>query len=141
MILVHNMRILGVDYGRAKIGFALGDDESRVAAPLDVVYVADGQSPADVVEAMVGREEPELLVVGVPLFVGSFHSDDQLQEIRAFIDDLHERLTIEIHEVDESYTSREAQRLQKEEGVLADEDSLAAMIILQAFFNEESRAK
>jgi len=127
---------MGVDYGRAKIGFALGDKQSRVAAPLEVVYVADGQSPSDVVEKMVAQEEPELLVVGVPLAVGSFHSGDQLKEIRAFIDDLADRLSIEIHEIDESHTSREAQRLQKEEGALADEDSLAAMILLQAWIDE-----
>ncbi len=130
------MRILGVDYGRAKIGFALGDKASGVATPLDVVHVADGQTPADVVEQMVKQEEPELLVVGVPLAVGSFHSEDQLKEIRAFIDDLAERLSIEIHEVDESHTSREAQRLQKEEGAIADEDSLAAMVMLQAWIDE-----
>ena len=130
------MRVLGVDYGRAKIGFALGDKQSGVAAPLDVVYVADGQTPADVVEQMVAQEEPELLVVGVPLEIGSFHSEDQLNEIRAFIDDLADRLSIEIHEVDESHTSREAQRLQKEQGALAEEDSLAAMILLQAWIDE-----
>lgn len=130
------MRVLGIDYGRTKIGFALGDDESRVATPLEVVHVADGQSPADVVERMVAQEGPDVIVVGVPLEVGPFHSDDQLNEIRAFIDDLAERVSIDVHEIDESHTSREAQRLQQEEGARADEDALAAMILLQAFFDE-----
>jgi putative Holliday junction resolvase len=131
------MRILGVDYGRAKVGFALGDKQSGVAAPLEVIYVADDQSPADVVEKMVAQEEPELLVVGVPLTVGSFHSSDQLEEVRAFIDDLAERLSIEIHEIDESFTSRESQRLQQEKGAMAKEDALAAMLILQAWIDEQ----
>lgn len=129
------MRFLGVDYGRAKVGFALGDDVSRVAAPMDVVAVPDGSSPADVVEQMVGHEEPDALVVGVPLSAGTFHSSDQLEEVRAFIVDLRERLSVVVYEIDESFTSRESQRLQKEEGASAKEDALAAMLILQAWFD------
>lgn len=33
------MRILGIDFGDVRIGLALGDSETRLASPLDVLVV------------------------------------------------------------------------------------------------------
>lgn len=128
------MRLLGIDYGTKKIGLALGDTETQIASPIDVLRV-DGSELVKIVN-LITEEGVEELVIGVPLSAGAFHNSQQLKITRAFIEQVKVKTQLPVHEVDERYTSVESQRLQMEEGALADEDALAAMLILQAYFSE-----
>ncbi|MBU0613765.1 RuvX/YqgF family protein [Patescibacteria group bacterium] len=127
------MRFLGIDYGLRKIGLAIGDDEIRISSPL---YVIKNDRPIDVIKKIVHDEAIEALVVGIPEKTGDYHSDDQKRITDIFIKDLA-ILNIPIYKVGEQYTSVESQRLQ-EEGALAEEDALAAMLILQEYLDHLS---
>jgi len=132
------MRYLGVDYGLRKIGLAFGDSETRFAVPGEVVEVvgaAPRGRPVELVKNIIQEEGIDEIVVGVPLGV-SDHSSEQLELTRAFIADLKKVINLPVHEMDERYTSGEARRLQKEYGAQADEDALAAMLILQNYLDE-----
>jgi RNase H-fold protein (predicted Holliday junction resolvase) len=59
----------------------------------------------------------------------------QLEKTRAFIAALQRVVTIPVFEEDESYTTFESIRLQREEGAGASEDALAAMLIVQAYMD------
>lgn len=132
------MRILGIDYGDKKIGLAFGDTETRVAVPLDVVPNA-GEKTLAVFAAQVKSEDIGTIVVGVPLAQGGHHGPEQLDKARAFIEKLRQAVSVPVVEEDESYTTSESIRLQREEGAEADEDALAAMLIVQQYLNREEK--
>lgn len=131
------MRILGLDYGDKKIGLAFGDSEAQVAVPLDVVPNA-GEETIKVFADKVKFEDVDLIVVGVPLKTGGHHGPEQLEKTRGFIAKLKNAVSIPVEEEDESFTTAESLRLQREEGSEADEDALAAMLITQAYINRIS---
>jgi len=122
------MRVLGVDYGTKKTGLAIGDDESRVGMPFGVVYGLDE------IAGVVEREGVDKVVVGMPV---SDVDTAQADVVRAFIEDLKVVVKVDIDTVDERYTTKAAQQLQEEQGSGVAEDALAAMILLQAYFDTD----
>ena len=129
------MRILGIDFGLKKIGLAFGDSDARVAVPLDVVQNA-GADTLRVFSERVKTEDIDIIVVGVPLSTGGHHSPEQLERTRAFIKQLESVVSVPVVEEDESYTTAESIRLQREEGSKAEEDALAAMLIVQGYLDK-----
>jgi len=130
------MRVLGIDYGDKKIGLAFGDTLVKVAVPLDVI----SNHPEEIIFRLQKRIEAdgiELVVVGVPLSQGGHHGTEQLEKTQRFIVRLREAVTIPVFEEDESFTTSESIRLQREEGAEAAEDALAAMLITQAFLDHQ----
>lgn len=126
------MRCLGIDYGDRKIGLAFGDSVSAIAVPLEVII--NQPSLVEDLVARVKEEDIEHVVVGVPLPQGN-HTSEQLDKTREFINELRKALTVPVTEEDESFTSAESIRLQQEGNATAEEDALAAMLILQSYFD------
>lgn len=129
------MRLLGIDYGNRKMGLAIGDDEAHVAAPLEVI-ANEGEHTIRRLAERVKSEDIDAIVVGVPLSQGGHHSSDQLDTVRAFIERLKLQTSVPVFEEDESYTTAESIRIQKEQRSKVEEDALAAMMILQAFLDK-----
>ncbi len=125
------MRLLGIDYGNKKIGLGFADSDVGVAVPLDVI--ANNEGTITFLAKKVVLEQIDQIVVGVPLATGGPHGPEQLEKTRAFIRELAGVVSIPVVEEDESFTTAESIRLQKEEGAQAEEDALAAMLILQAY--------
>ena len=128
------MRILGIDYGDKKIGLAFGDSSARVAVPLEVI-VNEGDVTIEALVHRVKEEDISLVVVGVPLPQGN-HSSVQLEKTRKFIATLAQAAPVSVVEEDESFTSVESVRLQQEFNAQADEDALAAMLIVQSYIDQ-----
>ncbi len=128
------MRILGIDYGDKKIGLAFGESEARLAIPLDVVPNMGDETIRIFAERAVA-DDIDLIVVGAPLSTGQHHDSVQLTKTRAFIEALQRTVEIPVEEQDESFTTADSIRLQEEEGALADEDALAAMLIIKSYFD------
>lgn len=128
------MRLLGIDYGEKKIGLAFGESAAKVALPLEVIR-NEGEMIFDILKKKIESEGIDAVVVGVPLSTGAHHGQEQLERNRAFIAELKKRVSVPIFEEDESFTTAESLRLQVEEGAEAEEDALAAMIILQAYLD------
>lgn len=127
------MRIFGIDYGNKKIGLAFGESEVKVALPLEVIP-NNGEETIKYLSQRIVAEDFNQVVVGVPLSTGSHHGPEQLQRTRDFIEKLKAVVSVPVFEEDESYTTAESIRLQREEGAGAEEDALAAMLILEQFF-------
>ncbi len=125
------MRILGIDFGDKKIGLSFGESIAGIAVPLDVVPNM-GDATMEKFVRHVKAEDIDLIVVGVPL---SSRSQAQVEKVRTFIAKLSAAVTIPVVEEDESFTTAESRRLQIEEGAKADEDALAAMLIVQQYIN------
>jgi putative Holliday junction resolvase len=127
------MRVLGIDYGRKKVGVAIGDTNSKIASPVAVLKNS-GQLPLiDKIVALVNEDGIDLIVVGVPkkntgelTGQGEVHNRFKLA--------LQAKVGVPVETVDESFTSSESRRLQREYKTDAEEDALSAMLILQEFF-------
>ncbi len=113
---------------------AIGDDEAHVAAPLEVIP-NEGELTIRRLAGRVHSEDIDAIVVGVPLSQGGHHSSDQLDIVRNFIDRLKLQTEVPVFEEDESYTTAESVRLQKEHHLKIEDDALAAMMVLQAFLD------
>ena len=133
------MRILGIDYGDKKIGLAFGESDAQTAVPLDVVPNL-GAKTIEIFARHVKNEDIDVIVVGVPLPNGGNYSSAQLEKTRAFIRELEKAVSIPVVEEDESYTTSESIRLQKEEGAQAREDALAAMLVVRQYLERMGRS-
>ena len=56
--------ILGIDYGRARIGLAISDDLQLLAHPLETV--AAGKKALDRIAAIIRERKIDKVVVGIP---------------------------------------------------------------------------
>jgi putative holliday junction resolvase len=129
------MRILGIDYGAARIGMALGDTESRIASPWGVIEVASERDTLATLREIVARDEVAQIVIGVPRPLRDQSSEsDQTREVRAFIASLAS-LHIPITEADETLSSKLAATQVAERGERGKRDDLAAAAILQSYLD------
>lgn len=135
--------VLAFDFGTTKIGVAVGDWETRMAHPLEVIRgEANGPRFARIA-ALIAEWRPSRLVAGLPLSLdGEEH--DLTRRARRFANQLGGRFSLPVTLVDERLTSVEADARLREAGVKAAarrqvEDSVAAQHILQDFFDHAPR--
>jgi len=123
------MTFLAFDFGTKRVGVANGSRFTGHAEPLRSITV-DGEARFQAIDKLIKEWQPEGLVIGVP-----FHPDGAEHEItlraRRFGRQLKSRFRLPLHEVDERYTSVEA-----ESRGARDVDSTAAALILEQFFRE-----
>ncbi|MET0517902.1 MAG: Holliday junction resolvase RuvX [Burkholderiaceae bacterium] len=123
------MTFLAFDFGTKRVGVAAGSHFTGTAEPLKSI-ASEGEARFVAIGKLIKEWQPEALVIGVP-----FHPDGAEHEItlraRRFGRQLRGRFRLPIHEVDERYTSVEAESLGAK-----DVDSTAAALILEQFFRE-----
>ncbi len=137
------MRLLGVDYGRGRIGLALGDTESCLATPLEVLK-ASGGSLSTLVERLVEvakKEGISELVMGLPFPLNDqTHETAQTKEIRQVIEACRATGLI-IHEENETWSTRLAERQARSGERRGPSDDLAATAILQSYLDRIARTR
>ncbi|MGH8744888.1 MAG: Holliday junction resolvase RuvX [Burkholderiales bacterium] len=137
--------VLAFDYGERRTGVAVGDARLRSAHPLPAITAA-GAARMAAIAGLVGEWRPERLVVGLP--VGSDGGAHRLeQKVARFARELEVRFCLPVAQVDERYTSTEAESRMREalgarRAAQASRarklDSYAAQLILQQYFDEPS---
>lgn len=134
------MRVLGVDYGSARVGLALGDTETRIAAPWSVVVRKDDQQVIGEILEIAKREGVDLLVVGIPRpLANQTRETDQAQTIRFFVDRLRDA-GLKVEEENETWSSSLAAKQGIEAGFHGKRDDLAAANILQGYLDRAATA-
>ncbi len=120
-------RVLAFDFGRKRIGVAVGETVAGSARPLTVLPARSGAPDWSQVQALLETWRPVALVVGLPLHLdGSEH--ELTRAARRFGNRLRGRYHLPVFFQDERLTSDEARRAQGGEGPI---DDLAACLILQ----------
>lgn len=127
------MKILGIDYGKAKVGLALGDTGSRLSEPWKILRYTDIKILSVKIKQIVGKEKVEKIIVGVS-------EGKMAQESRSFGKQIGEYCNIKVDFVDETLTSADASRLSIEAGIRRNkrkgmEDAFAASLILQSYLD------
>lgn len=133
-------RYLGIDWGKAKIGLALGDDETGMATPLKTV------KNIGEIFAVVASEEIDALVIGKPGFFNSQDekanqhlSESDSPDYKKFIMEIETRSQVTVFLVDEMLTTKQAGALAGDKNTKADEDAIAAMLILQHYLDSPAK--
>lgn len=128
------MITLGVDYGRAKIGLAIGT--GIIAEPLKVVRVSSWEDILEQVEQVVQVEQVEQVVVGV--------SEKEMgDEQKKFARLLQKKLSVPVVTWDETLSTHDAQTKAIEAGLSRQkrkkmEDAYAAAVVLQSYLESKS---
>ena len=132
-------RIIGIDYGRKRIGVAYSDPLRITAQPLTtVVLKTEGEAVNRVCEVLA-KEDVELVVVGLPVSLSGGTGGQMADEIRKFSAGLEKRGYRVVFE-DERFTSAEAMATmrragKKEKQMRGKTDVIAAQLILQGYLD------
>jgi putative holliday junction resolvase len=122
------MRVLALDYGRARCGCAVSDPTGAIATPLDPVTEPASRRGLARLRELVDELEAERVVVGLPLSLSGGDSE-QTTETRGFAARLEKQLVVPVELYDERLTTRLAART----GGRASEDSRAAAHLLESW--------
>lgn len=129
------MRVLGIDYGSARIGIALGDTDSRIASPWQVLKNDGSASVLEGLKQIVQTERIEALVVGMPRRLHDQTEESaQTLEVRSFVLELH-AIELPVFEENETWSTQLAARQMHERGEKGKRDDLAAAVILQSYLD------
>jgi len=124
------MNILGIDYGKKRIGLAWVQEGLDVVLPYGIMK--NEQLIINKLATMVDEEKINKIVVGLPLGLDG-EENENTKSVRGFVDELKEEIEIEIQFVDERFTSKQADRM----GGDASLDEKSAMLILQSYLDKQ----
>jgi putative holliday junction resolvase len=134
------MRILGIDYGRRRIGLAISDEAQFLARPLDPYFRTHSRkNDLRAIARLAHEQEAGCMVVGLPLNMDGTKGEMVL-EVEAFVQDLKPLVGMKIVVSDERLTSVEAERVLLQGNVKRKDrkllrDGLAATLILQGYLD------
>ncbi len=131
------MKILAIDFGTKRMGFAVGDTATHTAAPLKQINRKNKERDIDYIRNLVKEYEVDRMIIGYPLNMDGTESTTS-KEVEAFCDLLKDKLDLPIDLFDERLTSFEAEEMlktfqpnfKKRKKVL---DSISALIILTTY--------
>lgn len=131
------MRYLAIDPGEKRTGLAIGDDVMRMASPLEVITTTGDAARLAALERIIQREQPDAIVVGLPLHADGSESAGSRQA-RELARAIEARCAVPVHLYDERLTSFEADQRMSQTGLTRDQkktrrDALAAAAILEDF--------
>lgn len=98
------MKILALDFGRARTGVAVSDPTGELARPLGVVERAATEVGLQRLAEIVEEEAAEKVVVGLPLTLKG-ERGEQARETERFVAALRSRLAVPVEVFDERFTS------------------------------------
>jgi len=136
------MKLMGIDYGRRRIGVAVSDEEGMLARSLGIIDRKSHPNHIDELIRIITEENPAALVFGLPLG-GDDEETEMSKEVREFAAAVEQRVTVPIHFVDESFTSKKAAELMMHRKKKARRDKslsdrIAACLILQEYIDNFS---
>ena len=122
------MKVVALDFGAARTGVAVSDATGTLARPVGIVEKAGTPAGLDRLVAVVGEQDAELVLVGLPLTLRG-ERGEQARATEAFVEALRTRLAIPVETYDERFTTTLAQQT----GGRAPEDAVAAAHLLQGW--------
>jgi putative holliday junction resolvase len=122
------VKVLALDYGAARTGVAVSDPTGTLARPVGVVERASTEAGLARLLELVRAEEPERIVVGLPLTLRGEHGE-QARETERFVEALRGAVDVPVESLDERFTTTLAARTQAR----APEDARAAAHLLTTY--------
>lgn len=130
-------RILAIDHGSKRIGFALSDELGWTAQPLETFYRRNPEADIRHIQELVREHEVGKVLVGMPFRLDG-ESGPAARVVEAFIQLLEPALSVPVVTWDERMTTCAAEDLliaadvgrRKRKGIV---DRIAAAILLQSY--------
>jgi putative Holliday junction resolvase len=131
--------VLGIDYGKKRVGIAVGNTLTRSAEPLKIITRENDEQVLNEIGKLIKEWQATELAIGIPR-----HPDDAPHEMTKaclkFAQRLREELQLTVHETDERYSSAVLTTKNKRHANgnirTAPQDDAAAAVILQQHLND-----
>ncbi len=130
-------RILGVDFGRARIGIAVSDELGMLAHPVETIPARE--NAAKRIDEIVREKNVERVVIGLPRHMNG-SMGEAAGDVLAFAEKLRQLVPCEVVVWDERLTTIAANRALREGGQKTRNsrsfvDQVAAQMILQGYLD------
>jgi putative Holliday junction resolvase len=122
------VKVLALDYGRARTGVAVSDPTGTIARPVGVVEQAGSEQGLARLTELIGEHEVERVIVGLPLTLRG-ERGEQARETEAFIETLAGATDVPVVPFDERFTTD----LAEQTPAAAPEDARAAAHLLSSY--------
>jgi len=131
-------RILGIDYGTKRVGFAISDPLYLIATPLATV---DRKKVVEKIGEILKDFSLLKIIVGYPLRTDG-RKGKRAEAVEKFVSVIKERFQIEVELWDERYSTVEAERIMRDSGEKPSRekgkvDKIAAAVILQSYLDSK----
>ncbi len=132
-------RILGIDYGERRLGFAVSDEAGIIAMPLCVAEVVGVRQAVGEVARLVKEKQAGAAVVGLPLNMNGTRGP-AAEAVEHFVALLRAATPVPVTTWDERLSTRAAERILVDADVRRARrktviDQLAAQIMLQSYLD------
>lgn len=135
-------RILAIDYGTKRTGFAVTDPLKIIASSLETVQT---NVAMQYIKDYVNKEDVECFVIGLPVGLDGKETDNT-KPAQSFANKLKKNFPEKmVHFVDERFTSKMAEASmiaggmkKKDRRVKGNVDKISAAIILQSYLEQNS---
>jgi len=132
-------RILGVDYGERRLGFALSDSLEQIATPFRVERIESAAAAVRVVKKVCEDAGAARIVIGLPVNMNGSRGP-QAQRVEQFAVELAAATGLPVDTWDERLSTREAEQVllsadtsrRRRREVI---DKLAAQLVLQNYLD------
>lgn len=129
-----NLKILGVDTGSKKMGFALYHPRPQLVTPLPVYYRSGLKKDLEHIGRLIQENAVAALVVGIPKSLSGTVTPST-ENALFWVHKLKEQFSLPIFKADEALSTQEAERRMLKISKKKAPDSIAAQIILEDFIN------
>lgn len=135
----HATRLLGVDYGKVRVGLAISDADCRIASPLTTYERRSPEQDKRYFQELVEREEIGKLLIGLPVHLDG-REGQKAVESRVFGKWLTEATGLPLVFWDERFSTVQAEHALWDAGLThkrrkARRDRVAAQMVLQAYLD------
>ena len=134
-IIENNSRLLGIDHGNKNIGFAICDENKKVATPLKILQKSKFEVLVEQINQIIKENHIKGIIIGNPINMDGT-SGRSSQSASDFAKNLSKNITIPIAMWDERFSSEGSFKITKELGTNVTNrvnklDKNAAAFILQ----------
>ncbi|WP_235842366.1 Holliday junction resolvase RuvX [Cysteiniphilum halobium] len=133
-------KLIGLDFGKSRIGIASGQMITKTATPLTTIAAKQGQPQWHELDKIIKQWRPSDIIVGLPI-----DAKDQetkiTEEARVFAQKVALRYQKPVHLISETFSTREArwrlEEVQNKSNRHLKVDAFAACVILETWMNEQ----
>jgi putative Holliday junction resolvase len=130
------VKVLALDYGRARTGVAVSDPTGTIARPLCVIEGAATEDGLAKIVALIEEHGADRVVVGLPLTLAGGRGE-QVRETERFVETLARVTSVPVLTFDERFTTSLAAQASAD---ATPEDARAAAHLLSGYLTWASRA-
>ena len=134
------LKLIGIDYGKSRIGVASGQMITKTATPLATIIAKNGRPNWQELDAIIAKWHPNAIIIGLPIDT----KDEETQmtkDARAFASVIEDRYHKSVHLINEAFSTREArwrlEEAQNKSNRHLKVDAYAACVILETWINDQ----